>query len=466
MIKGIVKNGKMTNCGHFRMPKTLEKRLCAVMTAVALIFLSACVSGTSGYLESDSSVSVYRLAAPATASGGELIRAERISVPAGEDSLSYVVSRLFSPPETEGVRSPFPEGLAVISYVVENREITVNVTEEYFALTDMDKTIADYCITLTLCSLAGIDIVSIYVEGEPVNLGMTADDVVVYQAGTDPQERQVRLYFIDLGGRHLLTETRTYTTGGNASIESHIIEELLYGPTDMERMYSAIPAGTRLLSAETIDGVCVIDLSFEFLIAPPSNAVEEYLTIYSIVNSVSSLSGVDEVKITVEGNDVGLWLHCSLAEAFVRNDNIIGPVNTSRGEADINLTIAHIDKEHVVILPYIITLSSHSSMEYAVIAALFSETARQGYANIFRDIDDVISVTTKNTICTVDLRAGFFSGFENQRARLIALDCIVNSLIALDGITTVQFRIDGGTATYNGSYYSPKSSINEDIIVG
>lgn len=61
---------------------------------------------------------------------------------------------------------------------------------------------------------------------------------------------------------------------------------------------------TRILSVNTEGGLCSVDLSEAFYGAEPTESVEGMLLIYSIVNSLCRVPGVDSVAISVEGYSV------------------------------------------------------------------------------------------------------------------------------------------------------------------
>ena len=61
----------------------------------------------------------------------------------------------------------------------------------------------------------------------------------------------------------------------------------------------AIPVGTKVNSANIISGICYIDLSKEF----EENVLDTKsdLVVYSVVNSITNINGIDKIMITVEG---------------------------------------------------------------------------------------------------------------------------------------------------------------------
>lgn len=108
---------------------------------------------------------------------------------------------------------------------------------------------------------------------------------------------KVQLHFARQEGNGLAVEEREITkvTG----IARATIEELLKGPRT-EELKSALPAGTRLLDINiTPDGTCIVDFSSH--IKEVSGSKAEALAVYSVVNTLSQFSTVNNVSFLVEG---------------------------------------------------------------------------------------------------------------------------------------------------------------------
>lgn len=83
-----------------------------------------------------------------------------------------LLSALLAGPTQEGLRSPFPRGVALRQCAMDDEQpgvLLVNLSEQYGALTDVSLTLADYCIVLTLSQAEGVEIVEIAAEGRRVS---------------------------------------------------------------------------------------------------------------------------------------------------------------------------------------------------------------------------------------------------------------------------------------------------------
>ena len=96
------------------------------------------------------------------------------------------------------------------------------------------------------------------------------------------------------------------------------MEQLIKGTTESE-CYQSIPSNTKLLSISVVDRICYVNLSQEFMVNAKSN-----VTIYSIVNSLSGLEGIDGVKILVNGNSNLMYRDViSLDTVFHMNNELV-----------------------------------------------------------------------------------------------------------------------------------------------
>jgi germination protein M len=114
----------------------------------------------------------------------------------------------------------------------------------------------------------------------------------------------VTMYYADETGKTLVSSNLKISYDGNRSIEQLIIQQLISGPEVIEgplekEMKKSIPDGTELLKITTKDGICYVDFNDKFM----SNiqGVEDDVVIYSVVNSLVELSGINKVKFTING---------------------------------------------------------------------------------------------------------------------------------------------------------------------
>ncbi|MGB4632006.1 MAG: GerMN domain-containing protein, partial [Tepidanaerobacteraceae bacterium] len=112
---------------------------------------------------------------------------------------------------------------------------------------------------------------------------------------------EITLYYANEGNSEVLTEKRTVTIPRDKSLPQVALEELLKGP-ETDGLKSTIPDGTKLLELDIKDKIATVNLSGEFTGFPGTMA--ESMAIISIVNTLTDLDGIEQVRILVEGNDL------------------------------------------------------------------------------------------------------------------------------------------------------------------
>ena len=420
------------------------RRWLAFLLAAGLLVLCAC----GGQSQQSGGLTVYRVLKRDFQTDGELLRTETIrsdAAPTVHSALNAVFSEPADPMLSNGM-----QGAKLLDWSLAGGEAAVELSAEYGALTDMDKTVAEYCLTLTLCQLDGVDAVSIYCSGEPTALGLTAADVLLYDARSNPYEKQVHLYFSD-GGRFLAQEVRSLSVDEDIPAERYMVEELLRGPMD-EGLTALLPAGTRLLSVSTRDGLCTVDLSAEFLQGEYPSEQHRRLAIYSLVNTLTALSGVEAVALCVRGEPVRRFGALELPEALYRYEAVIGPVNTARGDLDTALYYPAADGGPLLAAPLIIAGLDYDNEADALLAQLTDPEGERLFHNPFAGVE-VLDTELEGGVYTVDLPGSFFQTM-SQLDLNTAVSMLVRSLTALPTVRAVRILRDGEALTLYGTTYT------------
>lgn len=129
-------------------------------------------------------------------------------------------------------------------------------------------------------------------------------------SNTIPHSVTLTLYFPNSNATGLIPTKRTVVLNDQQVIKA-IFKELATPPDGLKQ---PLPTGTTLLSASVMDGVATIDLSPEFKKNFNGGSAGELMTIYSIVNSLTSLSNIQSVQFLLDGK---------------KEDGILGNLDTS-----------------------------------------------------------------------------------------------------------------------------------------
>ena len=192
----------------------------------------------------------------------------------------------------------------MLSVSIENGLATVNLSDAYAGLSGMDLTLADACITLSLCRLSSVERVSILVEGKPLPYRewqvMAASDVLLSHMDDEVRTLRARLFFVNEKTDALAYESRTLQLHEGQTKAAAVLDALLEGPENAG-LQPVLPEGTEVVSVRVDNEVCYVSLSKEFLENIPEGLQQQKNVVYSLVKTLCSLSDIQAVQIAVEG---------------------------------------------------------------------------------------------------------------------------------------------------------------------
>jgi germination protein M len=113
--------------------------------------------------------------------------------------------------------------------------------------------------------------------------------------------KDVSFYFPDEAVMYLCPETLVVNTRETEFLET-IVHTLINGPVD-PNLNPAISGKVNVLSATVKDKICTVDLSEEFATYNTGGTTKETMALYSIVNTLCGIDGIEKVKINIDGNE-------------------------------------------------------------------------------------------------------------------------------------------------------------------
>ncbi len=277
----------------------MKKRIALILVLAMVVSLCACFDKR----ETVTQINVYFK----DGATGEL-KSEKVKYNGKQsavDMASFAMNKLIEGPEDDRLVSVMDNNVKFGNVSVKNEEATVDFSEEFKLHTGIEELLVRFSVVRTLCDIPGISAVSITVDGLPLVSNATGKEIGVMNkkdliSGIDTQIETLTLtlYFATANSNGLKAENRQVETYDTVSMEKTIINELLKGPSSKE-LEAAIPAGTKVKSIETKEGVCYVNFSEEFI----NNFAggDGMVVVYSIVNSLCSLENISAVQILVEG---------------------------------------------------------------------------------------------------------------------------------------------------------------------
>lgn len=433
------------------------KRLILLALALCLLLTGCSLPAfLRGNTEPANTLTVYRLYTGEE--GGALLQPENCVLNEGERGDAERALSLFcAETRKDHLRCALPAGVSLDGWTLDGGLALLYFSQNLHEASAMEKSTLAFGAALTLCALDEVDAVTVFAGEELLFQGLDPEDALLADTDADPYTRRLRLFFADSSDRFLVSEYHSLSLDEASSPERYVVEELLRGPND-PGLRQAIPAGTRLLSCSTENGVCTVDLSADFLENRPQTALGERLAIYSIVNSLAVLSHVDSVRILCQGQSIDPYVYRSLSEPLTLWQGAVGPASAAKGELDSWLYRPLPGLQAVTAMPCVLELTGHENALWAVVAAL-TEQGEPGYPHVFSDGNSVLGISRQGYSCTVDVTESFFAAL-NMDERSAAVGSLAASLCALEEVRAVYFTINGAEAIFEGVRYTGPWSLN------
>lgn len=206
-----------------------------------------------------------------------------------------------------------PEGMQLLDVKVEGGTCFVDFNKSFEELGA--GRVEAMAVVLALTEFSTVQRVQFMVGGSPVGLPGSGDTAPVerptYVNFENPydldssQAVALPLYFATPDGQHLFQMVRLVPQ--TERVAQATIEEMIKGPSAalQGRAISPLPAGTQIRSIQRVGDTIVVDFSQEFLQAPNRD-----LAVHALALAMTDLLpgvplGVNSVRISVEGGDLG-----------------------------------------------------------------------------------------------------------------------------------------------------------------
>ena len=292
-----------------KLKQHLKNIILIVIAAALSTGLLACGNGAESEPSTDQDVekefSVYYLT-----KDNESIVPEPIELTAedADGQVSELLDALAKDTDSVEYHKTIPSDVQVLSSRLDYNTLTLSFSEEYLRMDPITEVLCRAAIVETMTQVPAVRRVSFLVEDAPLTdsrgdmVGFMTADSFVQNPGRQInaiQETTLVLYFSNQEGDALVPETQEVHYSSNISMEKLVMERLLEGPLN-KSLKSAIPTGTQLLSVTVVDGVCYVNLDETF--QNQDYSIQEPVVIYSIVDSLTELPGIQKVQISINGD--------------------------------------------------------------------------------------------------------------------------------------------------------------------
>ncbi len=250
----------------------------------------------------------------------------KLSALTAEDAVSEAFLKLKTP-ESKKLSSAIPSDIKLLSLSVSDTVCNAELSSRYARLPETAKAAVTACLVKTLCSIENIDRVIISCDGTVMG-EFDTNDFLITSPRTYYDVYTVNLYFANADFNGLQADSETISLSPDTTLEHAVMSRLL-SPSSSGKLKSAVPEGTGLNDVYVSEGMCIVDLSREFVDNVVHDELHEGIAIYSIVNTMTELPMIDSVKILVDGKDSNGYLHYKLSLPLTNNSKLF-PTQTSK----------------------------------------------------------------------------------------------------------------------------------------
>ncbi len=217
-------------------------------------------------------------------------------------------------PDAE-INTTVPKDMYINSLKIDSGTLNIDLSSEYNLMNLSEELAFRAAAVYTFTSLDFIDYVCITVDGNPLKMTngqpvgkLGRNDIIIDgNISAEPTNYEMlKLYFGSVDGTRLGTEIREVEVNPNQPIEKYVVEQLIKGPAG-DDLKSVIPSDTKIRDISTADGICYVDLSNDFIVKQLGNAGDCIAAVYSIVNSLGEVEGVDKVQFLIEGERTDIY---------------------------------------------------------------------------------------------------------------------------------------------------------------
>lgn len=281
-----------------------RKLFAAALLLLSVLTFAACAQRAQ---EPQGNYSLYYAAQAGSARGADAITEYPINIADGDCDTRELAQKLLEalllPPEDPLLLSPFPNGTQLQELSISGKRAYVDFTANYGRLSGIDLSLADYCVALTLTQLDGVNAVTITANGREIPYRrtqlLTAADPLLGSREDTLRPITVQLYFLDTKTGELRAQQQTLALYEGQPRVDALLDALLAGPENDDTLAPLLRADFSVLSSRIEDNTCYLNLPDDVLL--PEDVQEQRLAMSSLVRSLCSLAGVEQVQILVDG---------------------------------------------------------------------------------------------------------------------------------------------------------------------
>ncbi len=279
-------------------------------------------------------------------------------------------------------------------------------------------------------------------------------------AGCTGKDDRYTVYFSSADGKSFAEEyVEIEDYGALENKARQVIEKLLEGPSKPEHE-RVIPERTALIGVKIDGNAATVNFSQEF--ERTESGAKRMLAVYSVVNTLCAIEGINEVKILVNGVGIKYGAKDEEVGSVSMNKVVLADEIGRNQTTMLSLYFADEEKKSLVSERRVVEVKDNETVEKTAVTELLKGPEKKGAKLLVTDIK-VQRVESKDGICYLTLSKEFLA-LPADTAKL-CIYSIVNTLTGLPDISFVQFFIEGEKAEkLGGITLAEPFTYNADLV--
>ena len=130
---------------------------------------------------------------------------------------------------------------------------------------------------------------------------LTCAATIAYAYNEDKPTEALKLYVVDAEMMHLIPTEITVREMNTQGEARSVVDALIRGFDENPKIRRLIPKIRGCMSVKVEGNTAHVNITKAMVKSHPEGRALEQLTVYSIVNSLTSIQGIDNVQFTVDG---------------------------------------------------------------------------------------------------------------------------------------------------------------------
>lgn len=266
--------------------------------------------------------------------------------------------------------------------------------------------------------------------------------------GCNGKKTQLSIYFRDSQTNELSEEKRNVNAGENAGkveLAKLAIAQLIAGPQS-EKNSAVIDSRAKLLSLVVNEKVATVNMSRHF---SDKKGIDALLLRFAFINTLCNIDGIEGIVIQVEGKPI-------VSESTGKEYGVLSISDIALNTDDnttIHLYFPDKNGEKLLLEKRTVNVQQTLSLEKTVVSELIKGPESKELAPSIADGTKLLNIETKDNVCYVNFSNEFRSkSSSGSTATTLTLYSVVNSLCALENVSSVQILINGETGVEFGNF--------------